>query len=319
MALVRALAIGCISLFTLQACSPKDSNLALGTLERDRIQLKATSAEVIVELPVAEGEKVQQGELIVRLDDRRQQAQVARAQANLDAVQANLNKLRHGARAEDIAAARAQVSGAQAIWDEAAKNFTRAEALVKQQLLRAAELDSARSQRDSAKANLDRATENLLLLTNGTRAEDLEQAEAQVNLAAASLALEQQSLRELNIVATREGIVDHLPKKLGDRTTIGETVAVLLSQGAPYARVYVPAPKRVHIKAGQSLMVHVDGVSKPFQGQVRWISQDPAFTPYYALNSSDRARLVYLAEVNLPESAADLPSGVPAQVELPGE
>ncbi len=319
MALVRTLTLSCLALLSLQACSPKDANLALGTLERDRIQLKATSAEVIVELPVAEGTSVHQGDLIVRLDDRRQTAQVARAQANVDAATANLNKLRHGARAEDIAAARAQVSGAQAVLDEAQKNFARAESLVKQKLMRVAELDSARSQRDSAKANLDHANENLLVLTNGTRPEDLEQAEAQVKLAEASLALEAQSLRELNIVATRDGILDHLPKKLGDRTAVGETVAILLSQGAPYARVYVPAPKRVLLKAGQQLRVRVEGVTETFQGQVRWISQDPAFTPYYALNSSDRARLVYLAEVSLPASAADLPSGIPAQVELPSE
>lgn len=319
MASARALIIGCMSILVLQACSPADSNLALGTLERDRVQLKATSAEVIVERPVAEGSSVHQGDLIVRLDDRRQTAQVARAQANVDAAKANLNKLRHGARAEDIAAARAQVSGAQAVLDETLKNFARAESLVKQKLMRVAELDSARSQRDSAKANLDHANENLLVLTNGTRPEDLEQAEAQVKLAEASLALEAQSLRELNIVATRDGILDHLPKKLGDRTAIGETVAILLSQGAPYARVYVPAPKRVLLKAGQQLNVRVDGVTETFQGQVRWISQDPAFTPYYALNSSDRARLVYLAEVTLPASAAELPSGIPAQVELPSE
>lgn len=319
MASARALLIGCMSILVLQACSPADSNLALGTLERDRVQLKATSAEVIVELPVAEGSSVHQGDLIVRLDDRRQTAQVARAQANVDAAKANLNKLRHGARAEDIAAARAQVSGAQAVLDETLKNFARAESLVKQKLMRVAELDSARSQRDSAKANLDHANENLLVLTNGTRPEDLEQAEAQVKLAEASLALEAQSLRELNIVATRDGILDHLPKKLGDRTAIGETVAILLSQGAPYARVYVPAPKRVLLKAGQQLNVRVDGVTETFQGQVRWISQDPAFTPYYALNSSDRARLVYLAEVTLPASATELPSGIPAQVELPSE
>ncbi len=319
MASARALIIGCMSILVLQACSPADSNLALGTLERDRVQLKATSAEVIVELPVAEGSSVHQGDLIVRLDDRRQTAQVARAQANVDAAKANLNKLRHGARAEDIAAARAQVSGAQAVLDETLKNFARAESLVKQKLMRVAELDSARSQRDSAKANLDHANENLLVLTNGTRPEDLEQAEAQVKLAEASLALEAQSLRELNIVATRDGILDHLPKKLGDRTAIGETVAILLSQGAPYARVYVPAPKRVLLKAGQQLNVRVDGVTETFQGQVRWISQDPAFTPYYALNSSDRARLVYLAEVTLPASATELPSGIPAQVELPSE
>ena len=42
---------------------------------------------------------------------------------------------------------------------------------------------------------------------------------------------------------------------------------------------------------------------------------DPAFTPYYALNASDRARLVFLAEFDL-EAGEDLPSGVPAQVLL---
>jgi HlyD family secretion protein len=50
---------------------------------------------------------------------------------------------------------------------------------------------------------------------------------------------------------------------------------------------------------------------------VRWISSEPSFTPYYALNQSDRARLMYVAEIQLPDSAANLPNGVPAQVVLP--
>ena len=63
--------------------------------------------------------------------------------------------------------------------------------------------------------------------------------------------------------------------------------------------------------------MHVDGLDQTFDGTVRWISADPAFTPYYALNARDRARLMYLAQVELPDSAASLPNGVPAQVELP--
>ncbi|MGS0725798.1 hypothetical protein ACVBKF_06385, partial [Shewanella sp. 0m-11] len=83
------------------------------------------------------------------------------------------------------------------------------------------------------------------------------------------------------------------------------------------ARIYVPEPYRVKININDSLLVHVDGVDDPIEGRVRWIANEPAFTPYYALNQEERSRLMYLAEVQLPDSSALLPSGVPAQVEMP--
>ena len=76
-------------------------------------------------------------------------------------------------------------------------------------------------------------------------------------------------------------------------------------------------PRRVSITEGDSLKVSVDGVDEVFDGTVRWISSEPAFTPYYGLTRENRSRLMYLAEVQLPSSAARLPSGVPAQVHLP--
>ncbi|HCS62981.1 MAG TPA: hypothetical protein DIW64_02235 [Cellvibrio sp.] len=301
----------------LTGCSDNNTNLALGTLERDRIVLKATAAEIITQLPIDEGSDVKAGDLLLQLDDRRQQALVAKADANLASAQANLTKLQNGARPEDIAAARSQVKGAEAQLVEAQKTFARAETLVSKKLAGAAELDSARAKRDSAQANLDKSHENLLLLTNGTREEDLQQAEAQVALAKAALELEQYNLAELSIRATSDARLDHLPKHLGERTSIGEAVATLLANKAPYARIYVPETHRLKINAGQELVIHVDGLAEAQTGKLRWISQDPAFTPYFALNSTDRARLVYLAEVQLPDSATNLPSGLPVQVELP--
>jgi HlyD family secretion protein len=66
---------------------------------------------------------------------------------------------------------------------------------------------------------------------------------------------------------------------------------------------------------GDRRKVRVDGIAQPLNGQLRWIAIEPAFTPYYALNASDRARLVYLAEFDL-EEGEELPTGVPAQVLL---
>jgi HlyD family secretion protein len=303
----------------LTACSDNSTNLALGTLERDRVVLKATAAEIITQLPVAEGSDVAVGDLLLQLDDRRQQALVAKAAANLASAQANLSKLQNGARSEDIAAARSQVKGAEAQLLDAQKTFARVETLVSKKLAGAAELDSARAKRDSAQAGRDSARENLLLLTNGTREEDLQEAEAQVALAQAAFELEQYNLGELSIRATSDARLDHLPKHLGERTSIGEAVATLLDKKAPYARIYIPETHRLKIAAGQEFVIRVDGLADAQKGKLRWISQDAAFTPYFALNSSDRARLVYLAEIQLPASAANLPSGLPVQVELPND
>ena len=298
-------------------CTETEQRLALGTLERDRVALTATAAEIIVELPVAEGTPVSKGALLVRLDDRQQQAEVERAKAEVAEARSYLQQLRNGPRAQDIAAARAQVAGREADLREAQITYDRNHELLARKAVSQAEVDRTQALRDAASADLDEATENLNLLLAGTRPEEIASAEAKLNAAQAELAYQQALLAELTVVATRDGVLDSLPWNLGERVTIGSPVAVMLAGKAPYARVYVPEPYRVKINKGDSLTVHVDGLEQTFTGSVRWISSDPAFTPYYALNARDRSRLMYLAEIDLPDTAAKLPNGVPAQVEMP--
>jgi HlyD family secretion protein len=299
----------------LAGCANKGANEALGTLERDRVILKATDNEIIIEQPVAEGTRVTTGTLLVQLDNRRQQAVVAHAQAQVARAEAHLTELRNGARAEDIAAASARVSGARANEIEAQATYQRARQMVRQKLAAQATLDQALANRDAAAAALQSAQEELLRLTNGTRQEQLDQAAAEVQSATAQLALEQRNLADLSIVATRDAYLDSLPWHVGERVTKGATAAVLLANDAPYARVYVPEPWRARLQVGDKRPVSVDGVDKALTGRLRWIATEPAFTPYYALNASDRARLVYLAEFDL-EGGEELPTGVPAQVLL---
>ncbi len=304
-----------IFLLLLSACS-QEPGRALGTLERDRVVLKATASELIVEQPVREGSFVEKGTLLVRLDDRRQKAEVAKAKADLANAQALWEERRNGARIEDIDNERAKVEGANAELTVAEKNYRRALELRQKKLNTQAELDSATARRDSALASLRSAEKQLLVLTNGTRKEELDQAEAQVEAAKAQLELEQILLDELSIVASRAGRLDNLPWNEGERVLSGTTVAVLLAESAPFARVYVPEPKRALLKVGARATVLVDGIDKKIDAKLRWISSDPAFTPYYALNERDRERLVYLAEFTLLEQQ-ELQSGTPVEVILP--
>jgi HlyD family secretion protein len=299
----------------LAACADKSAPEALGTLERDRIVLKATAAEIIVQEPVPEGTMVTAGTLLVQLDDTRQQARVTYTKAEVAQANARLEELRNGARAEDIAAASARVAGARATVVEAEASYKRTQKMLQQKLAAPATLDTAVANRDAAEAALQSAHEELLRLTNGTRKEQLDQAAAAVQAANAQLAVEEQQLADLSVVATRDAWLDSLPWHIGERVTLGSTVAVLLADAAPYASVYVPEPWRARLQVGDRRPVHVDGIEQPLTGTLRWISSEAAFTPYFALNATDRARLVYLAKFDLEEGEA-LPTGVPVQVLL---
>ncbi|NAW92344.1 MULTISPECIES: HlyD family secretion protein [unclassified Vibrio] len=316
MSMKHRIAFISLLLSTLNACSPENSAQALGTLERDRITFSATANEIIRALPVAEGSAVHAGEVLVRLDTRNQQAVLAHALAEAAKAQAYLLKLSNGERQEDTAAAQAKVNRAQAKLTEALQNFKRVEELVGKKLFSQSEKDSATATRDAARAELDSAKEEFAKLTAGTRPEDIEQAQAALTAAKADVSLQQQKLDELTIVATRDGILDNLPYNLGERVPNNGIVAIIQASRTPYARVYVPAPHRLAVVPGAQFPVHIDGIKEPLQGTVRWVATEPSFTPYYALTENERARLMYLAEVDLPESAQSLPSGIPAQVDL---
>jgi HlyD family secretion protein len=313
---VRLLFVGLISLF-LSSCDSNDQNIALGTLERNRIAHTATTNEIVVELPIVPGSQVTKGTVLVRLDDTLQRAQVEKAQADVAAATATLQRLQHGARDEELAIAKANVAGAKASLVEKEANYQRAKNMVEHDSSSKADLDRALAARDLDLAQLSTAEEQLRELITGAREEDVRIATANLQAATATLTIEQKNLADLTISSTRDGILDNLPWNLGERVTAGSPLAIVLAGKAPFARIYVPEPYRIKLTVGDKLLVHVDGLDDAITGQLSWIANEPAFSPYYALNQKERAHLMYLAEVQLPDSAANLPNGVPAQVELP--
>lgn len=299
----------------LSGCD-KPSTKAYGTLERERVIHLATQSELIVDLPVAVGSRVNEGDLIVVLDRRGQQASVDAAHAEMQRAIANLQKLRNGARVEELASAQAQVREAQSRVTETETNFQRTRDLVERDMASVAMLDRATANRDAAVAQYQQAEEALRELTNGTRPEDLMIAEAELSRAEAMLRLEEKKLGELAITSSRTGILETLPWNLGERVASGSPVAVVLAGAAPFARIYLPEPYRVHVRSGMSLKLTVDGIDSSIDGEVRWVSDDASFTPYFALSPDDRSRLVYVLEVQLDEQYAELPSGLPVQIDL---
>ncbi len=304
------------TLLLLQACGDNGESRAMGTLERDRIQLSAPVAEQIADIHVVEGDKVEAGQLLLQLDSRSAAARVAQRRAELAEASARFDELQQGARVEERRAARAAIEAATAAATEARLRYQRTRELFVAKVLGQAELDAAIAERDHTKALVEQANEQWLQLENGTRSEQLAQAEARVAAAAAALKAEEKALDDLSLRAPLASEVDILPWKRGDRVAQGIQLVALLALDKPYARVYLPQTAISKLSRGDKLEVWVDGVEQPLKGSVRSIRSQPAFTPFYALNERDRARLMYLTDIDV-EGAESLPSGLALEVRLP--
>jgi HlyD family secretion protein len=288
-----------------------------GTLERDRLELVAESNERIVELHAREGDSVATGDLLLRQEAGTMQARLDQARASLVEAERRLADVEAGPRQREIDEARAALGGAESSLATEQKEYERVDALVERKLLSASSRDQARARRDAALAARDEARARLRLLEEGTRPEQVRQARAAVDRARASLAELETSLARYEVRAPRDGRIEALPYELGERPPAGAPVVVMLADGVPYARIYVPEPLRAQVTAGQSVTVAMDGVDGTLRGVVRYVSAEAAYTPYYALTQKDRSRLSFLAEVALDDpKAASLPVGLPVQVSL---
>ena len=322
---MRAAANSVVVLLTLPAalaavtgCARKDDAWEVhGTLERDRLELVAESHERLIELPVREGDRVPADTIVARQEAGTMQPRLDQARAALAEAERRLADAVAGPRPREIDEGRAALAGAESAVATERREFERVEQLVERKLLSASSLDQARTRRDAAVAARDQARARLRLLQEGTRPEQIREAEAAVARSRAALAELETSAALYEVRAPRAGRIEALPYELGERPPARAPVVVMLAEGTPYARIHVPEPLRVRMTAGSRVAVSIDGVEDVLDGTVRFISAEASFTPYYALTQKDRARLSYLAEIAIDdERAAGLPVGVPVQVTI---
>jgi len=308
-ALLPALAV------LLVACDPAETTYLVGTLERNRIELKVESNEPIVAIAVADGQSVTAGDVVLTQDAARAEARLAQFAALREQAAARLAELKRGPREESIREARANLEARRAERANALAELERTREVFERGLSSQGQLDRDETAYRTAAAREQAATQALEQLLNGATVEELLQAEAALEAATAQARSAELDLARTRVLAPVDGVVDKVLYQLGERPAPGTTIAVLLDSSRTFARVYVPEHLRTRVQPGESLQVRIDGVAEAFSGRVRWVSADASFTPYFALTQHDRSRLSYLAEIDL-EGAADLPSGVPLQADF---
>lgn len=156
---------------------------------------------------VEKGDSVQEGQVLVKLEDNEFRAQVNQANANLAAAQARLDQLRSGSRPQEKMKDKAAVLQAEANLKIAEADYQRSEKLYRDGVASKAELDNAVARRDTAAALLEAARQSSAMTDIGPRAEEIRAAAAEVQQMKAALDYAQTQLAATEIKAPVAGTV----------------------------------------------------------------------------------------------------------------
>lgn len=316
-----ALVPGCLLLGALlTGCEPTgQSGVSLGTLEVDRVSLKADSSEPIVAIHVTEGDSVQIDDALVEQDASRLSASMKGAEADLAVARARLAEAEAGPRQQDIAAARAELAATESNVRTLLAELNRERSLAQRNYASQNQLDILEGRYETAVATRAQAEARLEQLLEGTRSEEIDVARSNYAQAQARVEALEISLARSVITSPVPGRVEAILFEVGERPQPGEPVITLLENQTPWARIHVREPLKARLAVGAEAEISIDGHEGTYRGRLRWISSDASYTPYFALTQHDRSHLSYLAEVDVTdERAPELSTGVPVQVRFPG-
>ncbi|MGJ5629616.1 efflux RND transporter periplasmic adaptor subunit [Nostoc sp. CALU 1950] len=214
------------------------------------VNISPKNPGVLSQLYVEQGDRIQQGQILARMDSASIEAQrsqyranlaqsqaqlaqavagsrpqeIAQARARLAQAQAQLAAAKAGNRPQEIAQSQSQVDAAQARVNYTSEQVKRYQYLYKEGAERKQLLDQAISDDKSARASLEEAKKRLSLVQSGTRTEEIDQRQAAVNEARAALVLLEDGTRSEEIVQRQAAVASAEAQLKGVQVQLDETI-----------------------------------------------------------------------------------------------
>jgi len=310
---------------------PADRVRVSGQIEATDVQVAAQVGGRVLELRVAEGDRVKLGDLVARLDTADADLALARAKADRQQAEAQLRLVLAGARAEDVRQAEASVAASETDVRAADAELSAARADVDRFEMLLASNSGSRKQRDDAvtrrevanaraqgaRDRVRAARETVARLRAGSRQEEVDAARARVAAAAAQIATWEKAIADATITAPIAGVVSEKLAETGELLQPRGPVVVLTDLEHVWANVYVDEPVVPRLRLGQPATLFTDGGGPGIAGIVSYISSKAEFTPRNVQTAEDRSKLVYRVKVSVNNAGGTLKAGMPVEAEIP--
>ncbi len=269
--------------------------------------------------------------------------EIAEAQAAASQAKARLQELENGSRPQEIASAEAAYQSAHADAKRLADDLDRYSGLYKKQLVSTQQYEAARTASEMANARERQSKEQLDLLKEGPRKEeiaqardayrraeqqytlvkigprreDIEQARARLDQARESLAIAETRLGYATLRSPMSGFVLSKSIEAGEYVSAGTPIVTVADLVNVWLRAYVSETDLGRVKLGQRVRVTTDTYpGKAYNGRVSFISSQAEFTPKSVQTEKVREKLVYRIKIDISNPNMELKPGMPADAEI---
>lgn len=296
--------------------APSSDTVTLyGNIDLRTVRLAFNEQEMVEEILVDEGDRVEEGQLLAKLRDNKLIAQLREAEAMVVAQEEAVLLLVTGTRPQEIKKIEAQLEAAQARVANTERLAKRLQVTSGTGASTIQDLDNAKSELDVARAELKVVQESLALAKEGFRTEKIAEARAVLKARQARVTLLQERLKDTSLYASAPGIIESRIMEPGEIAAPGRTVFSLALTAPKWVRAYLSEPDLGYIAQGMEAMVYSDSFpNDPFSGKIGFISSAAEFTPKFVQTTELRTQLVYETRIWLEDQDNRLRLGMPVTV-----
>lgn len=256
---------------------PKGIAQSNGRIEGQEIEVASKYPGRLASVDVEEGDTVEAGQVIARIDDREYRAQLLGAQAQV---------LRAESALSEVDAMIAQHDSDRQL---AKTSFDRLAALFKSGHTTAQVRDEAQNRLNVAEAAYRAAV--------ASRA----QSEAAIKAAEADVSRLNAIIEDMVLVAPRRGRVQYKLASTGEVVAAGSRVVTLLDLSDISMSIYLPASDVAGIAVGDEARIILDPIpSYVIPATVTFVSSEAQFTPKTVETKEERDKLVFRVKIQIP-------------------
>jgi HlyD family secretion protein len=271
----------------------------------------------IIDLPVEEGQSVERGTLLARLEDADYRQKVRIDEASVHVRESNLALTLAGTREQELKASQQTMFDAQADLQQKKLDYDRAQRLFSKDAVSAQDRDLADTALKRAEATFQAAQQRYGQAVEGSRKEDIAIARANLREANANLGLSRVNLNYTILRALSAGVITVRQAELGEVVVPGTPVVTLADLDHIWLRAYIAETDLGRIHWGQDATVTTDTYpDKQYHGRVSFIASTAEFTPKSVQTYKERVTLVYRIKIDIDNPNHELKPGMPADAHL---
>ncbi|NIP57865.1 MAG: biotin/lipoyl-binding protein [Gemmatimonadetes bacterium] len=266
---------------------------ASGRVEVPRVRLSSPVGGRVAAITVREGDRVKEGDPVVRFDSRELEASLRGARAEAEAARANVQALgrRLQALERELDLARTEAGRYRRLAESGAaprRAADRAETALERL---EEEVEAARRSREAAVRGVDAAESRVTAL--------------------------EARLDDTMVMAPASGRIETELVRRGEVAGPGQPLFELLREVEAKVVVYLPLVRAERTAPGTEARVWLDALpDRPLSGVVSRVSGEAEFTPKDVHMPDERATLVFAVEVRVEDPGGILKDGFPADVQL---